>query len=193
MAAPRKYSNTQRAAMYALYEQGVQPGEIAKRCGEGLASVAPFEIPRKSCEAIVKAMARERGLRAVNSVEDAEAASEIEACDIRIRRLLKRELDRFESKQRGRGLSLDDLERLERIEKIQASREKRTRTRSKSPPPRKAPEQQQRAGFLEGLARDEAERPEAADQRDSSNGGGSIPDTHTRPHEAPNRDLTGVR
>ena len=49
--------------MFALYEQGIQPAEIARRCAAGLASVAPFEIPRRTVQEIVTGMARERGQR----------------------------------------------------------------------------------------------------------------------------------
>jgi hypothetical protein len=59
ISAPRKYSNAQRAAMYRLYEAGMQPSEIVRACHEGTASVEPFEIPRRSCHDIVVRIARE--------------------------------------------------------------------------------------------------------------------------------------
>ena len=63
MGAPRRYSDAQRAAMFALYEQGIQPAEIARRCAAGLTSVAPFQIPRRTAQEIVTGMARSRAER----------------------------------------------------------------------------------------------------------------------------------
>lgn len=118
MAAPRKYSNAQRAAMFAFYEQGYTPAEIARRCKLGTASVDAFEIPRRTVQEIVTQMERERGGRLPKTLDD--AASDLAAAfPKRILRTLNREVDRFDAKTRnGRPLSLEDLDRLKKISGI---------------------------------------------------------------------------
>jgi hypothetical protein len=61
MAAPRKYNDAQRAAMFALHRQGCTPAEIARQCEAGLVSVARFSIPRRTVQSIVVGMAHELG------------------------------------------------------------------------------------------------------------------------------------
>ena len=53
MAAPRKYSDAQRAAMFALYRQGMIAAQIARKCEAGLVSIAPFSIPGEPSKGVV--------------------------------------------------------------------------------------------------------------------------------------------
>jgi integrase len=69
MAAPRLYTDAQRAVIYDLHRQGLSSREIAERCAAGLASVERFKIPARSVREIVKQMADERGAKRVDSLE----------------------------------------------------------------------------------------------------------------------------
>ncbi|MGI9019208.1 MAG: hypothetical protein ACR2G3_00670 [Solirubrobacterales bacterium] len=95
MAAPRKYSDAQRAAMYSLYEQGYSVAEIVRRCEEGLASVAPFEIPRRTAQQIVTRIARERAQPVPKTVEEL-TEDDLERIPKRATRILAAELERIE-------------------------------------------------------------------------------------------------
>ena len=53
--------------MFALHEQGCPAAEIVRRCAEGTASAAPFQVPRRTAHQIVTTMAREQGLQAARS------------------------------------------------------------------------------------------------------------------------------
>ena len=61
VAAPRKYSDEEREAMYHLYVQGRQPTDIARTCAVGKAGVPAFEVPPRSVHDIVTGIARQRG------------------------------------------------------------------------------------------------------------------------------------
>jgi len=61
VAAPRKYPESLREAMFALYGQGIGPTEIARRCEEGLPGFGPLRIPRRTVADIVASIALERG------------------------------------------------------------------------------------------------------------------------------------
>jgi hypothetical protein len=113
MAAPRKYSDQQRAAMYRLYERGYEPAEITRRCAEGMASVASFEVPRRTCHAIVTAMARERAEVVPIRLDEADDREAIDRFPARVATILDDEMARLEARQRnGNPLSANDLERL---------------------------------------------------------------------------------
>jgi hypothetical protein len=99
MAAIRRYSDAQRAAMFALYEQGCTAPEIARRCGEGTASVAPFQIPRRTVQQIVTAIARERKAKLPEKLEEIAEGQVFKTYPERVGRLLEGELDRLERKE----------------------------------------------------------------------------------------------
>ena len=90
MAAPRRYSQEQREALYDLYtQQGKQPAEIARMCANGEAGVPAFEIPRRSVHAIVTRMARQRSRPVKPNPERAP--------ETRLRSLIDREIERQEA------------------------------------------------------------------------------------------------
>ena len=88
MAAPRKYSDEQRAAIFARAELGVTPAQIAHECAAGLASCAPFQIPRRTAQQIVADMRRERGPGQPRSFADLESAEAIRGYPLRVLRIV---------------------------------------------------------------------------------------------------------
>jgi hypothetical protein len=101
MAAPRKYSDAQRAAMFGLYRRGCTPAEIARRCAAGTSSVAPFEIPRRTVHSIVSAMHYEVG-------EPTSGISNGRSLELRLKDLTKGLLTALEC----------EMERIERREAV---------------------------------------------------------------------------
>ena len=121
MAAPRKYSDAQRLAIYAQHELGFKPAEIARRCGDGLASVEPFTIPRRSVGDIIATISRERGSTSPRSLEDIERAEALREFPEQVLRIVKAEMDRIEAKtKRSVPLTREDLDRLGRMQKLVA-------------------------------------------------------------------------
>lgn len=130
MAAPRRYTDEQRAAMFRLFQAGMSPIEISRQCESGTAGVAPFKVPRRTVHEIVTAMAAEAGQSAPSTLKDASHCEALEHYPVRVNGIISAELDRQERKQRhGRPLSLDDLDRLEKATKIIISLELRGRRR----------------------------------------------------------------
>lgn len=127
MAAPRKYTNEQRAAMYALWEQGLEAAEIARRVRAGLASCAPFEIPRRTVHSICTAIAKERD--APSTLDEAAEAVAQGRHQERVFAMVGDEITRLEAKQRSGPLTVTDLERAEKAAGISASLERRLRRR----------------------------------------------------------------
>ncbi len=111
MAAPRKYSDEQRAAIFARAELGVTPAEIARECAAGLASCAPFQIPRRTAQQIVADMRRERGPGQPRSLADLESAEAIRGYPLRVLRIVGEDLDRIEGRA---SLTDGDLERMKK-------------------------------------------------------------------------------
>ena len=102
--------------MFALYEQGIQPAEIARRCAAGLTSVAPFQIPRRTAQEIVTGMAREQGREDLpHSIEgllegdSAELAARYPGV---VLRLINADCERLQARSATRPLSLDEYNRL---------------------------------------------------------------------------------
>jgi hypothetical protein len=121
LAAPRKYSDAQREAIYRLHEQGLSSAAIARRCDEGLASVEPFAIATRTIRDITRAMDLERGHRAPRTVADASAENAIVGYGERALAICEAELDRLQRKQhRGNGLTRDDLSRLREVLRIRS-------------------------------------------------------------------------
>jgi hypothetical protein len=125
MAAPRKYTDEQRAAMYALWEQGTEAAEIARRCKAGLASVAAFEIPRRSVHAICTLIDRERD--APTTLNEAAVAVTEGRFLERVWTLLNEQLTRLEAKQGP--LTAAELGRAEQVVQIGTGLERRLRRR----------------------------------------------------------------
>jgi hypothetical protein len=111
--------------MFALYEQGLDAAEIARRCKAGLASVAAFEIPRRSVAYIVSAMAKERG--APTTLDEAAAAVTEGRFPERVYTLLNEQLTRLEAKQGP--LTASELGRAGQVVEIGTGLERRLRRR----------------------------------------------------------------
>jgi hypothetical protein len=89
--------------MFALCEQGCTAAEISRRCGEGTASVAPFQIPRRTVQQIVTTIARERKAKPPQKLEELSGSQILERYPERVGGLLERELDRLERKEQPGG------------------------------------------------------------------------------------------
>ena len=111
MSAPRKYSDAQRAAMFALYEQGLNAVEIAQRCADGMASVGPFQVPRRTVHEIVSKMARERGHQPPKTIDEASQLGALERYPRDALGVVHRELKRIDRKQNnGKPLNKHDCD-----------------------------------------------------------------------------------
>jgi hypothetical protein len=187
MAAHRKFTNEQRAAIYALHEQGVNGEEIARRCGHGLASVEPFDISPRTVRYIVARIAEERGAKPPENLADVERVLAEGRYTARGLRILGAELDRYERKiEAGKPLTRDDLTRFEYVLRLIERIEKRT-ARSVIQRPRKpSANGTPRESLAERLAREA--RTAAKGEREPKselshthapreNGNGSIPAT----------------
>lgn len=114
MPAQRKYADAQRQALWRLHEDGLTSIEIARAAELGKTGLAPFRIPDRTVRAIIDEMASEaRPLP--TSVDELDTLESIERAPTRAARLVKRELDRLESKQGKRGLSDQEIDRLPRL------------------------------------------------------------------------------
>jgi hypothetical protein len=172
MAAPRRYTDAQRQAMFRLFEAGIGPTEIARLCASGEAGVGPFEIPRKSCEAIVKEMAAAANLRVPTTALEIEGAGMAERFPSRGARIIDAELKRLEAKQNGgKALSEREAERVARLVEVGSKIAKHLRAASTPPRPRASVAASQGAGTggqdgsaLERLAKEMAERESGKEQ-----------------------------
>ena len=117
MAAPRKHSDAQRAAIWDLDSAGNTAAAIARRCSAGLASVARFEIPARSVRQILSDMKKERGVKPLHALADLDDVDAIDAQPWRAFRIAKRVFDRAEAKP---APTLRDLEQLEHALKVLA-------------------------------------------------------------------------
>jgi hypothetical protein len=167
VAAPRRYSDQQRAAMFRLYEAGKSPADIARLCEEGTAGTSPFTIPRRTVHDIVTRMAAEAELKLPASVAEAESADAVERYPVRIAHLVDAEITRFTAKQEKGGLGPRDYDCLSRAADLSFTLHRRLSQRRPSGP-RRPGSARERAGAeprpesaMEKLARQEAEAREA--------------------------------
>ncbi|MGH2973887.1 MAG: hypothetical protein ACRDLL_03335 [Solirubrobacterales bacterium] len=163
MAAPRKYSDAQRQAMYRLYEVGKSPGEIASLCKQGMAGVAPFQIPRRTAHEILTRMADEAEQKLPTSVAEAESAEAVERHPVRIATVVDREISRLDQKQAKGGLRVGDLDLLAKLADLSFALHKRLSKRpaaaGRTGATRQvAGERREPEGAIEKLAREQAER-----------------------------------
>ncbi len=99
--------------MFVLHEQGCTAAEIARRCAEGTASAAPFQVPRRTAHQIVTKMAREQGHKPPKSIENASQSEALERYPRECECIAMREQKRIRRKQsNGKPLSKNDLEAL---------------------------------------------------------------------------------
>ena len=164
MAAPRKYSDAQRQAMYRLFEAGKSPTEIASLCEKGIAGARGFTIPRRTVQEIVTAMAAEAEREVPTTIHEAESAEAVERFPMRITRIVDAEIDRLNTKQKQRGLTCEDYDRLEKAASLSFTLHKRLNARRPQTPRGRnggrqpARSQPAHEGPIEKLARRERER-----------------------------------
>jgi hypothetical protein len=156
--------------MFALYEQGCTAPEIARRCAEGTASVAPFQIPRRTVQQIVTTIARERKAKPPEKIEEISGRQVFEHYPERVGRLLVRELDRLERKEHnGNPLSLDDIERMRQGAKVVAEVRRIAGSPLRTAPAQTGDNGKGASEFIKRLRRD-AERERALSESRSDGG-----------------------
>lgn len=214
MAAPRKYGNAEREAMFRLYGAGKSPMEIAKLCAEGTAGTAPFQIPRRTVHDIVRRMADEAEQKLPTSVAEVESAEAVDRFPVRIARIVDAEITRLERKQEKVGLSCDDYDRLRKAAALSRDLARRLSQRKPSEPLRRrgtgkgTGTQPEPESVIAKLARELAEeksgedhpssthpRPDDPDQPASQppHGPSEAPQDASRPRSRPGGDRDGQR
>lgn len=177
MAAPRKYSDAQRHAVYRLHEGGMKSEAIAEACERGTASTAPFRIPRRSVSAVIEAMARESGTQLPSTVGDSTSLEAVQRFPMRIAEILDAEIERLAKKQSRGKLTAKDIDQLRKAAEVSGPLSKRLagvgmpsakgQRGGREPGPTPAPE-----SAIERLAREEAQTGTEAEPR--------LSPTHTR-------------
>lgn len=135
MAAPRRYTPQQREAMFQLRQEGMKSADIARACEQGIGSVDPFQIPRRTVHEIVTQMEAEAESSAI-----ALAGGELhdpDCVDKRIKAILETQIAHYDLKVRkGKTLSREELGTLSQVQalsrKIQKSSVRRTTVRAPS-------------------------------------------------------------
>lgn len=164
MAAPRKWTNAQRAEMFRLFEAGKTPTEIVRLCAAGTAGTKPFVIPRRTCHEIVTRMATEAEQTLPSTLLESDDPGAVQRFPLRIASIIDSEIARLETRQKQRGLSSDDFDRLSKAASLSFTLHKRLNPRGaantgsangnaqprKSTPPPESP--------IVRLAREERER-----------------------------------
>jgi hypothetical protein len=193
MAAPRKYTDQQREAMYSLWTQGIEAAEIARRCSAGLASVAAFDIPRRSVHAICVAIDKERA--APTTLNEAAVAVTEGRFPERVFTLLNEQLTRLEAKQGP--LTTSELGRAKQVLEIGTGLERRLRRRKGTErsngqrngviePPALSPLEELARKWKAGDA-ESADEPAQTDD-ESADESEQAQDAFTRTHACPNGD-----
>src|SRR5690348_13683152 len=118
MAAPRKYTDAQRQALYRLHEAGMTSEQISAACGAGTAGTDPFTIPRRSVSAIVSSMEAEARTEIPASIDEIGGLEAVSRFPERISRIIDAELERLAGKQRRGQLTVKDLELLRKTTEI---------------------------------------------------------------------------
>jgi hypothetical protein len=94
VAAPRRYSDEQREAMYRLYVRGNEPTAIARMCAAGEAGVPAFDAPARSVHSIVTSIVRAKSQPPPDPESDPNST---EALEDRLRNVIKREVEHQEA------------------------------------------------------------------------------------------------
>ena len=125
MAAPRKFTDAQREALFRLHAAGMSSREIAEAAEKGGTGLAPFTISSRTVRDIAGKMATETERRLPTPVIELESAEAMERAPARAARIVEAELTRLEDKQTRSGLTEKEIDRLpklatygERIERI---------------------------------------------------------------------------
>ena len=163
MAAPRKYSQAQRDALWRLHVAGMTSGEVAKAAEEGKTGLPPFSVPPRTVRAIVDALAQEADKKIPTTVIELECTEAMELAPARAARIVEAELDRLEKKQASGRLTEKEIDRLPKLATYSArigrllqesrGRQGRTGRTGKAAEHEAAPE-----GPIEKLAREARER-----------------------------------
>ena len=162
MPAPRKYTDTQRQAIFRLHEGGLSSSEIAEACAEGRTGLARFDISPRTVRDIIGKMEEEAHRQLPATVLDLEHGEAMERYPARAARILDQELDRLSRKQAKTGLTEKEIEMIPRLVASSAKVEKALRDRGKQ---RRAPQGAGKGSVdpareesaLEKLAREERE------------------------------------
>lgn len=170
MAAPRRYSDAQRQAMFRLFEAGRSPTEVAAMCAEGTAGVEAFTIPRRTAHDIVTALAARAERDLPTTIAEAGCGEAVERYPERIARIIDLEIARLEKRQKTKGLGVDDYTRLRAASDLSFDLHKRLAKRPVQSSRRPGAAQKgggaqaPQEGAVERLAREEAEQAGAEDQ-----------------------------
>lgn len=119
MPAHRKYTDEQRASIYRLWHSGLSAMEITRRSAAGSASVAPFEIPRRTVQAICSTMDKEAGAIVPTSLEEAMKPECVATNPRAVLGFISTEVGYLRALQKFRGLDGGGLE----VEEIRHLRE----------------------------------------------------------------------
>jgi hypothetical protein len=177
MAAPRKYSDAQRAEIWRLHEAGLTSEEISATCARGTAAVTAFEIPRRSVSEIVTRIAEQHRIEVPESAGDVDGLDTVRRFPERIARIFDVEIERLAAKQRRGQLTVKDLELLRKATEISGPLSKRLEGSSKrhGPSSRDTKKAQPEESAIGRLAREERE------ERDASGREAGLGHAHTRP------------
>ena len=116
MAAPRRYTTEQRAAMFGLHQEGLRPAEISRACSHGVDGVEPFDIPRRTVHDIVSQMEAEAESSAIALADGGELHDFSDRMDKQIKAILETQIAFYDRKVRkGKTLSREELGRLGKI------------------------------------------------------------------------------
>ena len=159
MAAPRKYTDAQRQAVWNLHERGLTSGQISEACAAGTASVAAFEIPRRSVSDLITRMAREAAVKPPSDPADVTTVELVSRFPERIARIFDAELERLEAKQRRGQLTAKDIDLMRKATNLCGPLKKRLEGRSIGPArsSRRPGSQAEQESVLAKLARELAE------------------------------------
>lgn len=130
MAAPRKYTDAQRAEIYRLHEAGLTSEQISAACARGSAGTDPFAIPRRSVSAIVAKMEEEARVRLPTAPDDIGGLEGVRRFPERISRIVDAEIDRLAKKQLRGTLTTKDIEVLRKAAEISGPLTKRLQGQS---------------------------------------------------------------
>lgn len=87
--------------MVRLYLEGQMPRAISRAAADGIGDLSPFEIPRKSVEAVVKRGAAKVNRRGPAPLDSEDLTEKAQRLKWRTLTALDRELDRIELAQDG--------------------------------------------------------------------------------------------
>ncbi len=170
MAAPRRYTPEQREAMFQLRQEGMTSADISRACEQGIGSVDPFQIPRRTVHEIVTQMEAEAESSAIALADGDEIHDFSDRMDKRIKAILERDIAYYDRKVRkGKTLSREELGLLGKIKALSREIQKSSRRRATVRAPSRHGAQGGSEDALDQLAR----RMQADDERTASGQNGT--------------------